>query len=95
MVGGTLEWMVRLTKRCLRKMVDSLDEALTEVESIINSRPLSYISADDREEPLTPSHLLVCRRVLNMSDQLGVAGTPDDEDFTVNPTSTQLGDQVT
>ena len=31
--------------------------ALVEVEMIINSRPLSFVSADDFEEPLTPSHL--------------------------------------
>lgn len=99
--GGAYERMVRSTKRCLRKMVGrsrlSLDElytALTEVESIINSRPLSYISSNDLEEPLTPSHLLMGRRVLSMPDHLSLTIDPNDEDFTANPTSTQLSDRV-
>ena len=98
--GGSFERMVKSTKRCLRKMVgrakftlDELNTALTEVESILNSRPLSYISSSDLEEPLTPSHLLMGRRVLNMPDQLGVQrDDPDDEDFTVGPDT--LSDRV-
>lgn len=57
----------------------SLDELHTaiEVESItcINSRPLSYVSSSDMEEPLTPLHLLVGRRVLNLPDRLGYSGS--------------------
>ncbi len=74
--GGAFERMVKSTKRCLRKMVGrsrlSLDEllmALVEIESIVNSRPQSYVSSDDREEPLTPSHLLIGRRVLSLPDR--------------------------
>ena len=99
--GGAFERMVQSTKRCLRKMIGrarfSLDElytALTEVESILNSRPLSYVSSGDLEEPLTPSHLLMGRRVLSMPDQLGADIDPDDEDFTTSPTPTQLSDRV-
>ena len=92
--------MVKSTKCCLRKMVgrakftlDELNTALTEVESILNSRPLSYISSSNLEEPLTPSHLLMGRRVLNMPDQLSVRrDDPDDEDFTVGPDT--LSDRV-
>jgi len=64
--GGMFERMVRSTKRCLRKSIgrsrltyDELLTTLTEVEMILNSRPLSYISNDDIEEPLTPSHLIM------------------------------------
>ena len=35
---------------------------------IINSRPLSYISMDDLEEPLTPSHMMIGRRLLSLPD---------------------------
>lgn len=92
---------MRSTKRCLRKMVGrsrlSLDElytALTEVESITNSRPLSYISSDDLEEPLTLSHLLMGRRVLSTPDNLRLTIDTNDEDFTTSSTSNQLNDQV-
>ena len=93
--GGAFERMVQSTKRCLRKMVgqasltyDELLTAVTEIESIINSRPLSYVSAGDTEEPLTPSHLLIGRRVLNLPDHLGHLCDPGDEDFDID--STQL-----
>ena len=75
--GGVFERMVKSTKRCLRKTIGqaklSFDELLTvlnEVEAVINSRPLSYVSSEDWEEPLTPSHLLVGRRLMNFPDHL-------------------------
>lgn len=90
--GGVFERMVKSTKRCLRKMVgrasfshDELLTAVVEIEAVINSRPLSYVSSSDYEEPLTPSHLVVGRRLLNLPDYLGHACDPDDEDFEVNP----------
>ena len=51
--------------------LDELHTAIVEIESIINSRPLSYVMSSDLEEPLTPSHLLIGRQVLNLSDNLG------------------------
>ena len=87
--GGLFERMVKSMKRCLRKTIGraklSYDELLTtlaEVEMILNSRPLSYVSSDDMEEPLTPSHLVIGRRVLNLPDP--VLCYDDDEDFTVS-----------
>ena len=89
--GGVFERMVKSTKRCLKKMVgeaklslDKLHTAVVEIESIINSRPLSYISSSDLEEPLTPSHLLIGRRILNIPDNLGYLLDPVDEEFTVD-----------
>ena len=68
--GGMFERLIKSTKRCLQKMIaqakfsyDELLTAITDVEMIINSRPLSYVSPDDSEEPLTPSHLLDGRRL--------------------------------
>ena len=56
--GGVFEQMVRSTKRCLRKMVgranfsrDELLTAVVEIEAVINSRPLSYISATSHSFP--------------------------------------------
>ena len=75
--GGVFERMIKSTKTCLRKTIgraklshDELLTAVTEVEMIVNSRPISYVSPDDIEEPLTPSHLLMGRRVLSLPDNL-------------------------
>ena len=43
-------------------------EVLTEVECILNSRPLTYLYPDDLEEPLTPSHFISGRRLLSLPD---------------------------
>ena len=73
--GGMFERMIQSMKRCLHKtigsarlMYDELLTAVTEVEMILNSRPLSYLSSDDVEEPLTPSHLLIGCRVLTLPE---------------------------
>ncbi len=64
-----------------------------EIEAVINSRPLSYISAYDLEEALTPSHLIVGRRILNLPDHIGyLCDSTDDEEFSIN--STQLAKRV-
>ena len=70
--GGVFECMIKSVKRCLGKTIgwaklthDELLTALTEVEVIVNSRPLSYLSTGDIEGPLTPSHLLIGRRVVH------------------------------
>ena len=85
--GGVFERMVKATKRCLRKTIgqaklsfDELQTALTEVEAVINSRPLTYVSSDDLEEPLTPSHLLVGRRLMSFPDHL--CREPEDFEIT-------------
>ena len=91
--GGLFERMVRMTKRCLRKMIgqakldfDELLTAVTEVEAIINAQPLTYLSEDDQDEPLTPSHLMVGRRrLLTLSEHYSGSQALEDEDFEVTP----------
>ena len=58
--GGIFERLVRAVKRCLKKTIDgailTYEELLTvvvEVESILTCRPLSYVSSEDPQEPLT------------------------------------------
>ena len=94
--GGAFERMVRSTKRCLRKLIgraqfshDELLTALVEIEAVINSRPLSYLSSDDVEEALTPSHLIVGRRILNLPDNMG-----DLEDSEITLDSNQATNRV-
>lgn len=89
------ERMVKSTKRCLRKIVgrasfnyDEMHTAVVEIEAIINSRPLTFLSSEDVEEPLTPSHLIVGRRLLSLPDNLGYS-EPDDEDFNASSGSLQ------
>ena len=48
--------------------MDELVTATTEVEMIVNSRPLSNLSTEDIEEPHTPSHLITGRRLMSLQD---------------------------
>ena len=67
---GFWERIVEVVKRCLRKILSksklTYEELLTvicEIESVVNSRPLCYVYDDSIEETITPSHLLLGRRV--------------------------------
>ena len=88
--GGFFERLIQSVKRCLKKTIgkakltyDELLTVLTEVEAIINSRPLSYVSSEDLDEPLTPSHLLSGRWILSLPDSTVATGCDSDEDFQV------------
>lgn len=90
--GGLFERMVRSMKRHLRKTIGvsklTYDELMTvtvELEMILNSRPLSYASPRDIDEPLTPSHLLHGRRLLSLPDQ-SITGDLSGPDFELSST---------
>ncbi len=42
---------------------------LTDVEAVLNSRPLSFVF-DEMEEQLTPSHLVVGHRILSAQSRM-------------------------
>ena len=88
--GGFFERLVKSMKRCLKKVLknskvtfDELLTVVTEVEAILNSRPISYVSSEDIEEPLTPSHLLCGRRLLSLPNAISDNGK-DDPDWQPN-----------
>ena len=70
--GGFWEICVKLVKRCLKKTLgnakltyEELETALIEVEGILNSRPLTYLCDEITEPPLSPSNLVIGRRILD------------------------------
>jgi hypothetical protein len=74
--GGFWERLVQTVKRSLRKILfrasvtyEELETVLVNVEGIVNSRPLTYIYDDDVQEVITPSHLLLGRRLLSTFDE--------------------------
>lgn len=72
--GGFWERMVRTVKNVLRKVLgrsaldyDSIVTILTQAEAVVNSRPLTYVHSQAEElTPLTPSHLLIGRRLTSL-----------------------------
>ena len=73
-MGGVWESMIASVKRALRAVLgrllvteDVLQTVITEVESVVNSRPLTYVSTEtDSLEALTPSHLLLGRPAIQL-----------------------------
>ncbi|XP_043238748.1 uncharacterized protein LOC122390137 isoform X1 [Amphibalanus amphitrite] len=66
--GGCWERCIRTFRKVWRSMPtqrlddEGLHTLFCEVESVLNSRPLTFVSADNGEvEPLTPNHLLLLR----------------------------------
>ena len=45
---------------------DEMTTLLKEIESVINSRPITYLYTDETIEPLTPSHLLIGKRTTQL-----------------------------
>ncbi|XP_071837463.1 uncharacterized protein [Apostichopus japonicus] len=69
-MGGVWERLIRTTRKVLRSLTreqvlddEKLLTLMCKVESIVNSRPLTYVSDDVSDpEPLTPNHLLLLRQ---------------------------------
>ena len=68
--GGFYERLVGIIKRCLKKVAgkaflnyDELTTLLMEIEQTLNTRPLTYLSDNNEDEAITPSHLLYGRNI--------------------------------
>ena len=68
-MGGFYERLIREVKTALKKVLgrqtltmEELRTVICEVEGVLNSRPLTYVS-DEFDEVLTPSHFLVLQRL--------------------------------
>ena len=73
--GGFFERLIKSVKRCLYKIVrnarvtsEELYTVLTEIEATLNSRPLTFVSTEELEEAITPSHLLTGRRINSLPE---------------------------
>lgn len=72
--GGFWERMVRTVKNILRKVLgrsaldyDSIVTILAQAEAVVNSRPLTCLNSNaEALTPLTPSHLLIGRRLTSL-----------------------------
>lgn len=79
--GGWWERLVRITKNTLKRALgrshlsfEEISTVLCEVEANINSRPLTYLSADPEDpSPLTPSHFLLGKRATCLPQDFGAA----------------------
>ena len=74
-MGGVFECIIQSIKRCLKKVLktavlseDEIRTIITEIEAILNARPVMYVYSEQMEDILTPSHLIMGRRILNLLD---------------------------
>ena len=72
--GGIWERCIRTVRKILQALLreqitddESLATLLCEVESIMNSRPITIVSSDSNDmEPLTPNHLLLLKSEISL-----------------------------
>ena len=82
---GLYERLIKGVKLCLKKNVgksrlsyDELQTIASEIEGVLNSSPLTYLYSNELEEPLTPSQLVIGKRLLSMPEY-----NSEEEDFSI------------
>ena len=83
---GFYKRLIKSVKICLKKCIgnarlsfDELQTILTEIEGVLNSWPLTYQYPNDLSVPITPSHLTIGRRVIQLP--IGNQSCAKDADF--------------
>ena len=71
-MNGMIKSALRKTLKGAKLTYEELETVIIQIESVINSRPLSYIYDNDVVETLTPSHLMYGKRLLNRSNAVSV-----------------------
>ena len=70
-------WQLRVSsiKRCLKKVIGrrrisyiELQTVISEIELILNNRPIGVVYVEDHEDALTPNHLVFGRRLEVVND---------------------------
>jgi hypothetical protein len=87
--GGFWERLIGLTKTRLKKVLGrrlvsfiELQTILTEIESILNDRPLTYVSTNVNDiQPISPSSLLYGRRITTLPHHSSDPLVADDVDY--------------
>ena len=90
--GGFWECIIGLIKQAVKKTLGRtfvtlklLETVITEIEAMLNDRPLTYISSEVNDlEQLTLSHLLYGRRIRPIPCPLDSPVDLEDPDFVVN-----------
>ena len=60
---------LKKTLRNARLTYEELLTVITEIACVLNSKPLTFVNSEDMDEPLTPSHLVMGRRLLSLPEE--------------------------
>ena len=72
LVGKFYEWLIGIVKNSLKIILrrarltyDKIHTYIGEIKNIVNTRPLTYLSEENLDEPLAPYHLIHGRNLAN------------------------------